>query len=261
MMIGWFVMITSSRYLGNIDKKDPQNGYSHNNHIKPKDICVDATTGAPKTDLSDGGTCSQTYVNLYKKLPSATVLTTDLEAYTAACPATQCAKPACNTLVSATSITYNDAFKTSFKANCIPAGASTLLIDACTKGDDTKVTGLEDASDCIKSYEDLVKLLPDTDPARRDKFNMSFLEGEAAAFTSFATKCLKSICSKDECYAAIVKTPPSLYNAALKKSLTEKCDPNPTGEGGNGDSGLFSLTINNALLLFAIVITNFNFWL
>jgi hypothetical protein len=224
------------------------------------DACTkgDDTKVTGLTDLSE---CPQKYIDLYKKLPSTTPLTSDLAAYAIACPATQCTKPACINIIGGTSINYNAAFKASFKDNCIPIGAANLLLDECRKGDDTKITDLEDKEECIKTYEDLIKLLPDAVSAGKNRFNKSLLEDGATAFTSFVTNCLKSICDKDDCYEAIIKTTPDEYDSVLKKTLTENCNPHPTGGDGNNNVGLLSISNNKIILLVTIIVMNFNFWL
>jgi hypothetical protein len=214
--------------------------------------------GVPIEDLADDDGCPATYIALYKKLPSSTDLTTELSSFHTDCVATICAKPTCVTLVNAATITYNEAFKDSLRTTCIPSGAAALSLDSCRNGDETIKTTLSDKESCLASYDALVAALPDADPAK--KLNASFLAATQADFDKFLGDCLKSVCNKEECYTAIVESTPTGLNAALKTTLTSKCDPHPQTPPA-GDEGIFTKNVHELFSAFGILLSFIIFWL
>jgi hypothetical protein len=275
------LLLTANIHYSSQIKKQLNKKISFNNkQIKLNDDCIDTANGGVLiTEGTDAPGCAQAYVNLYKKLPvgadaAAEVtaeVTAGVAAYNAACLATGCAET-CHDLLfpDGNSVTYDAAFKASFKEVCIPPGAAALPIDVCTKGDDTKVTGLKDDDDCIKSYEKLLEVLPD--PTNSRNKSRKLLDGEEEAFADFSSKCLNTICSKDACYSAIIKTAPTVFDSVLKDKISKNCNPktedSQSGEDsqggedpqGNGDSGIVFSKCNHFLLLFGLFLINFNFW-
>jgi hypothetical protein len=217
--------------------------------FKPMADVVCVVDDEPVSDPDDA-TCPATYVSLYNKLPSTTTLDTDLAAFNEKCLLTICSKPACVTLVNGVNKVYNDAFKTSLKANCLPTAAADLNLDQCRKTDDKVISSLEDADDCLDSYDALIELLPETTtPAK--KFNRTLLSTGADAFGAFKTKCAKFVCNKEDCYQAIIRKTISTYDNVLKTTLQETCNPHPATAppGGNTGNGYLSGTVNVFLLL------------
>jgi hypothetical protein len=238
------ILLASSIALGNKDGSSRFNRMEREIKIKNA-VCVDEDTGEKLTGLVDTEDCPGTYIDFYKKLPSSTALADDLTAFQTECVATICAKEPCVTLVNAQSVTYNDAFKTSLKTNCIPNAAKTLSLDICRNGDDTLKTTLSDAEDCLASYDALIAALPVSDTTK--KLNTSFLTGGETEFSAFLTKCAKPVCNNNDCYAKIVKKSTVTLNAALKATLNSKCDPHPPPAG---DEGIFAKSANALLLTF-----------
>jgi hypothetical protein len=265
------LLLTANIHYSSQIKKQLNKKISFNNkQIKLNaDACYDGETLIK--DGTDGPGCAQAYVDLYKKLPASVDPTAEVGAYNGACLATGCAET-CHDLFypDGSSVTYDATFKASFKEACIPPGAAALLIDACTKGDDTKVTGLKDDDDCIESYEKLLEVLPD--PTNSRNKSRKLLESEGEAFAVFSSKCLNTICSKDACYSAIIKTTPTVFDSVLKDKISKNCNPktedSQSGEDsqggedpqGGGDSGIVFSKCNHFLLLFGLFLINFNFW-
>jgi hypothetical protein len=217
-------------------------------------VCFDGTPPVLIPNLADTNDCPAKYIALYKQLPSATDLTSDLTSFQTECLGTICAKQTCIDVVNAAQVNYNEAFKTSFRTNCIPTGAKTLPIDVCRNGDESVITTLTDAEDCLASYDALIAALPDT----AKKLNMSFLSAGTTEFAAFMTKCLKSVCNKEDCYTEIVKKSPVTINAALKTTLNNKCNPHPPPAG---DEGIFTRSANAFFLGFGYYLTFIILWL
>jgi hypothetical protein len=231
----------------------------NNGHIKLNDGCFD-TNGDPISGGVDDTTCPQAYLNLYITLPAETPPTDELDAYNTACLKTGCAENCHDFLFpSSGTPTFDETFKASFKSKCIPPGAGDLFIDICTKGDDTKATGLKDNDDCVESYEKLLNALPDTANPRNK--SSTLLAGEAAALEEFSTKCKNTICSKDACYSAIIKTVPTEFNSVLKDTISKNCNPITEESQGGENYGFVYSKCNQFILLFGFVLISFNFWL
>jgi hypothetical protein len=233
--------------------------------LKTADACYAdiSDTTAIITGLTDDSTCPQKYVDLYKVLPAASKPTAQFNAYTEKCLATQCAKTACYEIIvklGGASV-FDAAFKSTYKANCIPSGAANILIDICTKGDDTAVTDNTDKDECYDSYLDLIDLLTPVDRRlNRKAHNRTLLAGEeAAALKVFTEKCPATICASTECVSSFVKATPT-FDDSLKTLITAKCKPKEP-ESGSGDSGTIGTIASQKLLIVLLFFIQLHFWL
>jgi hypothetical protein len=220
--------------------------------------CKDAD-GVAISTAPDGSGCNQAYVNAYKAIPADTDVKNIIKAYSLACATTTC-KDGCyeKTVGAATSYTYIADDKPIFKSKCRPAGKAPG--DICFEGDDTPITDQLDTDKCYDSYSKLIEKLPATASGKKNAKNQTFLEGELPFYTKFLEDCSKTICTKEGCYEAIAKKVPTVWDVALRTSITSKCTvTEPSKESSS--IGVPGIRVHKTLALIWFALFSIQIWI